>query len=185
MNDQAIVSLFWERDENALRTVADHYEHYLYAISQRIVGNREDALECVNDTYLAAWNAIPPAKPVSLSAYLGRIVRNLSLRRLRYNHAEKRGGIESPLPLEELADAIPDTAQWQEEQAAALGQSIDRFLRKISQTERAVFICRYYHLQEIKAIADRLAIGESRVKMMLLRTRKKLKVHLEKEGFSV
>ena len=185
MTDQTIVSLLWQRDEDALRAVADRYEHYLYAIAQRIIGNSEDALECVNDTYLAAWNTIPPEKPHSLSAFLGRIVRNLSLHRLRYNTAEKRGGGNSPLPLDELADCIPDQARWQEEQSAALGQSIDRFLRDLPLTERTVFVRRYYHLQEVKKIAAELSATESRIKMMLLRTRKKLRAHLEKEGFSV
>lgn len=185
MNDQSIVARLWQRDETALAAVADRYEHYLYAIAQRIIGNREDALECVNDTYLAAWNTIPPEKPTSLAAYLGRIARNLSLHRLRHNTAEKRGGGELPLPLDELADCIPDSACWQEDTTGALGQSIDRFLRKLPETERTVFVRRYYHLQEIKKIAASLATGESRIKMMLLRTRKKLRVHLEKEGFSV
>ncbi len=185
MNDETIVSLLWQRDESALRAVADRYEHYLYTIAQRIIGNREDALECINDTYLAAWNTIPPEKPASLSAYLGRIARNLSLHRLRHNRAEKRGGGQPPLPLDELADCIPDTAQWQEEHAAELGQSIDRFLRALPTKERQIFVSRYYHLQEVKRIAGDLAASESRIKMTLLRTRKKLKVHLEKEGFSV
>ncbi|MBQ7337549.1 MAG: sigma-70 family RNA polymerase sigma factor [Clostridia bacterium] len=185
MNDQRIIDLFWQRDESAIRESSARYGSYLLCLAQRILSNREDAMECVNDTYLAAWNTIPPQRPAVLSAYLGRLTRNLSLKRLRHNTAEKRGGGITPIPLDELGDCIPDTTFWQKEDSAALGAAIDAFLRTLPPTEQRVFVSRYWHLYSIKEIAHAYAMRESRVKMMLLRTRGRLRAHLEQEGFTV
>ena len=183
MEDAAIVALYWTRDEEAIAQTRTKYGPYCHSIAQNILGSREDAQECVNDTYRGAGNAMPPQRPALLPAFLGKITRNLSLKRWRERTAEKRGGGQVPLALEELAFAIPsgDSPQAAVE-AKELAQTIDRFLRGLPKTERQIFLRRYWYLESIEAIAAAFGFGQSKVKMMLLRTRKKLKGLLEKEG---
>ena len=184
MNDERIVALYWERDEQAIRLTREQYGTYLFSIAFQLLANREDSEECENDTYLAAWNVMPPQRPNVLSAFLAKIIRNLSLKKWRQSHAQKRGGASVPLAFDELEDCIADDRSFREElEAQELAEHINTFLRMLGESERRVFVCRYFYGDPISDIAERFGFGESRVKTMLMRTRNKLRAHLEKEGW--
>lgn len=183
MNDEQIVALYWERDEQAISVTRERYGTYLFSIAFQILADREDSEECENDTYLAAWNTMPPQRPNVLPAFLAKIVRNLSLKKWREKHAQKRGGGSAPLAFEELEDCIADDRSFREElDARKLAERINDFLRSLDEIERRVFVCRYFYGDPISDIAARFDFGESRVKTMLMRTRNKLRAYLEKEG---
>ena len=183
MEDSAIVSLYWARDERALRASEEKYGNYCRTIARRILGDPEDADECVNDTWLGAWNSIPPHRPAVLSAFLGKLTRRISLNRWRDRTRDKRGGGEVPLALDELAECVPAPQDNVERvvELMELARAIDRFLAGLPAEERDVFVCRYWFAASIAEIGDRFGYGESKVKSMLFRTRKKLLAHLEKE----
>ena len=181
--DSQIIELFWYRDERGLQEAKDLYGEYCYRIAYNILNSRQDAEECESDTFWTAWNLIPPQRPGLLRAFLGKIARNLSLKRLRANTAQKRGGGIVPASLEELAYCIPEHHSFDERvQAQELADIISDFLRSLPETERKVFICRYWYCDDIKTIAQSFRFTESKVKMMLLRTRNKLQDYLVKEG---
>ena len=184
MEDSHIVAMYWQRDESALSSSAERYGRYCYAIAYRILGSHEAAEECVNDIYLQAWETIPPARPTSLSAYLGMLTRRRAIDRLRHDGALSRGGGTPALSLDELADCLPaegEPATALERQE--LARAISAFLRTLPTTVGNVFLRRYWYLDSIPEIAARYAMGESRVKMMLARTRKRLAAYLEKGGY--
>lgn len=183
MEDQKIIDLYWSRSESAISETADKYGRYCRRIAYNILHNHEDCEECVNDTYFRAWNTMPPNRPNRLSAFLGKIVRNLSLDRYDSYTTEKRGLGQVPLALEELEACIPsssDTEQVIDE--LALAQLLNHFLSGMKSEPRMIFVQRYWYLNSIKEIAADFDISESKVKMTLLRIRKKLKEFLEKEG---
>ena len=186
MEDAQIVDLFFARDEQAINEISRKYGKYLYSIAHNILSNRRDSEEAVNDTYLGAWRSIPPHRPNRLSTYLGKITRRLSLEKWKCLHAQKRGGGEVSLALEELGECIPcaDSPQATLEMKE-LTQTINAFLKTLPETEQQVFLCRYWYLVPIKTIAKQFGFSESKVKSMLSRTRKKLKTHLRKEGILV
>ena len=168
MDDHEIVDLYWQRDEHAIEATAAKYESYCMKISQNILSDRADSEENVNDTYLHAWQAMPPQRPAILSAFLGKIARNLALNRYKARSAQKRQGDAFALSLDELDDCAPALSSPDDEATAAeLGRSISAFLRTQSE----------------EALAARFHCGESRIKTTLLRTRRKLKEHLIKEGY--
>ena len=184
MEDRQIVDLYWDRKEKAIEESAARYGPYLYRIAFQILGIREDAEECVNDAWMDAWNAIPPHRPEILSTFLGKIVRRIALDRLRKRRAEKRGGGEAELVLEELEECVSGEKSVEDEilereQAAA----IRRFVERLPETERKVFVCRYWYLDSVASIAERFGFSESKVASMLLRIRKKLRKQLQKEGY--
>lgn len=187
-DDAAIVELYWARDERAIAESDAKYGHFCMKISMGILENCQDAEECVNDTYLRAWNAMPTDRPDRLGAYLGKITRNLSLDRYRANHAAKREAMHVAVPLDELNECIPDSAPGvaeaydMEAEAARVGACIDRFLRRQRAEVRDVFICRYFYADSIGEISRRFSMSEGRVKSMLHRTRERLKKFLESEG---
>ena len=186
MDDAKIVQLYWDRDEQAIPATSEKYEGYCMSIAKNILGNKEDAEECVNDTYLHAWNSMPPHRPDLLSAFLGKITRRISLDKWRRSTAEKRGSGEVPLSLSELTDCIPDSKSIDENlQAEELAKLIDAFLRTLHPVERSIFLCRYWYFDTVADIAKQFGFGQSKVKTMLLRTRRKLKTHLEKEGITI
>jgi len=183
MKDNEIIELYWNRDESAITATADTYGNYCYSISYNILCNNEDAEECVNDTWMNAWKSIPPHRPNRLSTYLGKITRNLSLNRYKLLTAQKRGKGQVELALSELEDCIP--AQGDMEQIAdemVLVNAIETFLRTQPQTERNIFIGRYWYLYPIRDLAGAYHMSESKVVSILHRMRTKLKLHLEKEG---
>ena len=183
MEDKRIVEMYWQRDEQALTLTRRKYGAYCHAIALQILHSREDAAECENDTYLRAWNAIPPDKPHGLRAYLGAITRRLSLDRWRERKSAKRGGGEVALSLDELGDcvshpdSVPDTVE-----AAQVAAVLSDFLRSLPSAECDVFLRRYWYFDSVAQIAKRYGFSESKVKMTLSRTRDKLRVRLEKEG---
>lgn len=183
MNDQEIIALFWARQESAISATADKYGRYCHSIAYNILYNHFDAEECVNDTYLGAWNSIPPQKPNNLSVYLGRITRNFALNRYKRNTVAKRGSGEVEVALSELENCIPDdTGIEQITEDALLVSVIDRFLYAQSRTNRNIFIRRYWYLCSILDIADSYKMSESKVKSLLFCMRNELRKNLEKEG---
>ena len=184
MEDQQIVDLFWERSEEAISETSKKYGSYCHSISYNILSNKEDAEECVVDTWLSTWNSIPPRRPSLLAAFLGRITRNLSLDRWRTRSRYKRGGGEVTLALEELEDCISDSQTVEVVfERKRFARVFNEFLDSLSETERRVFLCRYWYLDSVRDISDRLQFSESKVTSMLYRTRKMLRKVLEKEGF--
>ncbi len=183
MEDDSIVNLYWARSENAISETSKKYGNYCYSIAYNILGNVEDADESVNDTYLDAWNNIPPHRPSILSTFLGKITRRIAIDKWRGRTAEKRGGGEIVLVLDELSDCIPSNQSVEHEvEAAELSQLIDNFVMSLPPMERRVFICRYWYLDPIADIAQRFGFSQSKVKMMLHRQRKKLLNRLEREA---
>ena len=184
MDDHEIVDLYWQRDEHAIEATAAKYESYCMKISQNILSDRADSEENVNDTYLHAWQAMPPQRPAILSAFLGKIARNLALNRYKARSAQKRQGDAFALSLDELDDCAPALSSPDDEaMAAELGRSISAFLHTQSEEVRSMFILRYFYCEPVEALATRFHCGESRIKTTLLRTRRKLKEHLIKEGY--
>ena len=183
MDDQQIIELYWNRSDEAIAQTQKKYGRLCYKVAFNILGSHQDSEECVNDTYLKAWNAIPPRRPQKLSAFLCRITRNQALKRYESNTAEKRGGSEVPLALEELAGCIPDpgSATALTEQRELIRQ-LNGFLAELPIETRGIFLQRYWGLESVRDIALAMGISESKVKVTLHRTRKKLKRHLEQEG---
>lgn len=184
MEDHQIVALFLRRDERALAEAAQKYSGYCRRIAYNLLADDADTEESLNDTWLAAWDSIPPHQPTVLSAYLCKLTRRIAGRRLRARNAARRGGGEYPLALEELSDCIPagDSTESAVD-AAALAALLDRFVRTLPARERNVFISRYFAVEPVKEIAARFGMSASGIKSILLRTRKKLAAELEKEGY--
>lgn len=186
MEDKQIVALYWQRSERAIEETAEKYGKYCHTIAYNILLNHEDAEESVNDTYMGAWKSIPPNRPDILSAFLGKITRNISLNRWRHKSAEKRGGGQVMVALDELLECIPAGEKPEEQiEAMELAKIIDSFLAGLKAEERRVFVCRYWYLDPIAEICKQFGYGESKVKSMLLRTRGKLLKYLEKEGIFI
>lgn len=186
MKDEEIVALYWARSEHAIAETAQKYGAYCTAIARAILESPEDSEECVNDTWLGAWNSLPPHRPTVLSAFLGKITRNLSLNRREKNRAAKRGRGEVPKALEELSECLPHPATVEQAlEERELEALLNRFLDTLSEDARRIFLKRYWYFCPVKRIADDLAMGESRVKMSLLRTRNALKRYLEQEGITL
>ena len=184
--DEEIVALYWSRNEEAIRQTADTLGHYCYTVAYNILGNTEDAEECVNDTYLALWNAIPPARPASLKHFVTRILRNLALNRYKEQNRDKRGGGQVPLALEELSEVVSDTEDIPADYAKKeLLKSISVFLRGCSARDRGIFLDSYVRLESTETLSARYRIKEAQVLLILSRTRKKLKAYLEKEGYTL
>lgn len=183
MEDLQIVELYWNRDENAIKETQNKYGNYCYSIAYSILHNNEDAQESVNDAFLATWEAIPPHHPLMLSTFIGKITRRISLNRWRNASAEKRGGGQVTLSFDELEECIPDGRDFRDElDAKLLAESIDEFLGGLKDEPRKVFVCRYWYFESIEEIASRFHYSQSKVKMMLKRTRDNLKDYLIKEG---
>ena len=184
MDDNQIVELYWHRDEAAIAETEKKYGPYCLTIARRILENAEDARECVNDTYLGAWNAIPPHRPAVLSAFLGKITRRLSLKKRRDQSREKRGGGICTESADEIAECLPSGESVEDAlDAKELTAVLDAFLGELPRDERRVFLRRYWYFDSVWEIAARYGFGESKVKMMLKRTRDRLRARLEKEGF--
>ena len=183
MEDTQIVSLYWQRKEEAIDRTEEKYGRYLTTIAYNILSDPGDSQESVNDTYLAAWDSMPPHKPTALSTYLGKLTRRISIDLFRKRTSEKRGGGEYALSLEELGECIGSNTTEEAVDVQALSAAIGAFLRTVSQEARNVFIGRYYYLDPVKKIAGYCGITESKVKILLHRTRQSLWEYLQKEGF--
>ena len=184
MDDKSIIELYWQRDEEAIRQTQLKYGRYCYAIAHNILRSREDAEECENDTYLDAWNSIPPERPSPMKTFLGAITRRCALDKYRKNTAQKRGGGDIPLPLSELEECISSGKSIDDEiSEEELARALSAFLYSLPEDECNVFLRRYWHFDSISDICRRYGFGASKVKMMLKRTRSKLSKYLETEGF--
>lgn len=182
MEDFEIIGLFWKRSEEAITLAKEKYGRYCLSIALHILKDYEDARECENDTYFKAWNVIPPKKPEMLQAFLGKITRNLSLDRYQMQTAQKRGGGQVLPLLEELMECLPgEDFMSQIPEQMVLTKVLDAFLKKQPKEKRQLFVRRYWYADSIAELAERFGLGESKVKMRLLRMRGELKKELERE----
>lgn len=185
MDDTQIVSLYWSRDERAISETALKYGAYCQQIALNILKNMQDAEECVNDTYLRAWNSIPPQRPTKLGAFLGKITRHLALDKFKARNAAKRQGNDFGVSLDELSECLSSGDFEAEMDARAIGEAINNFLKRELPTARKIFVCRYFYGDSIEDICQRFSMTESKVKSSLFRSRNRLRVYLEKEGIGL
>lgn len=185
MEDERIIDLYWAREEKAIRHTEQKYGAYCRKIAWNILADREDCEECLNDTWLKAWNAMPDERPQILSAFLGAITRNLSLDRYRKKHAEKRGSGTVTYIFDEFMDGADEKEPVIHMEEKELVDALNRFLKGLSKEQRVVFVRRYWYMDSIAEIAKRCACSENRIKSMLFRERSRLKEYLRKEGFEV
>ncbi len=183
MDDEAILTLYRQRQPDALAETEAKYGRLCFHVADHILGNREDSEECVNDTWLHAWNTIPPEWPRRFSAWLTRVTRNLAISRLRESRAVKRGGAEIPLVLDELAECIPGRSDPQKEaEAKELQEAINRFLATLKPRDRDVFVARYFYAASHAELCARTGWTLGKTKTVLHRTRLKLRTYLKEEG---
>ena len=181
MEDYRIVDMYWDRDEGAIAESDKKYGRMLNSLSFALLSSREDAEECVNDTYIDAWNAMPTARPDNLGAFLSKITRRISIDRFRKQHRQKRGGLDN-LTLE-LTDCIPSSESVESEyENGRLKETLDSFLYSLDKEKRVMFVRRYFYSHSIEQISEQMNISVAKVKTTLFRIRKSLKEYLEKEG---
>ena len=186
MHDEEIVELYWKREESAITETQNKYQRYLSTIAYNILADELDCEESVNDTYLAAWNSMPPHRPTVLSAYLGKITRRISIDIYRRKNCDKRRDSQYTVSLDELAECLPGNGTPENSmEAKVLAGAINAFLKTLGDDARHVFVGRYYFMDSVKDIAGYCKMKESKVKTLLFRTRNSLKTYLEKEGFQV
>lgn len=183
MDDNKIIELYFDRDERAITETQSKYGEYCYKVAYNILSSAEDSEEVVNDTYVGAWESIPPHRPSILSAFLAKITRRLSMKRLRYNTAQKRSGSAADLAIEELTQCIPAKSSVAEDiEAKEVGELIERFLQKQRADDRRIFVCRYFYLDSVDDIVNEFGWSRSKVYASLDRTRQRLRDYLVKEG---
>lgn len=184
MEDKQIIDLYWKRSEQAISETDTKYGSYCYNIAYNILSNKEDSEESVYDTFMDAWNAMPPHRPALLASFLGKITRRISIDRWRGRAAAKRGGTETALALDELEWCVAESRALEDEMdRKELIRTVNHFLGSLTVTERRVFLHRYWAMDSIENIAATYNFSQSKVTSMLHRTRKKLRSTLEKEGF--
>lgn len=184
MDDSKIIELFFARNDDAIKHTDDTYGRRLFHLADNIVHNDQDAEESVNDTYMKAWDTIPPQRPEHFFAYIAKICRNFALKRIDWQKAKKRNA-EVVTLTQEMENCIPDTCRDMETDARELGRILDAFLRTLTPENQMVFLRRYWYVDTIAEIAVRYGISESAVQMRLNRTRSKLAMYLAKEGIQV
>lgn len=183
MEDSKIIDLYFDRNESAIEETDRKYGTYCRSIARSILQNREDSEECVSDTWLRAWNAMPPQRPGVLRQFLAKITRNLSLDRFRSSHAQKRGEGQVPLALEELKECVGTGDPATEVERKLLETLIGQFLQALSPRDRGVFLRRYFYMESCRDIAVRYGMKEANVRLCLSRTRQKLREILREEDF--
>ncbi len=182
MEDSQIVALYWQRNELAIRETDAKYGRYCHKIAYNILADRQDAEECVNDTYVGAWNAIPPHRPALLQTFLGKLTRRISLNRWRDKTREKRSNSQTVLALDELSECVSDGMDAEQVvMGKELAEAVRQFLTTLPDQERDVFLSRYFFLASNLEISRSYGFSESKVKSMLFRTRRKLRTYLHKE----
>lgn len=185
MDDTSIIKLYWNRDERAVSETEKKYGGLCYRIAENILKHKEDSEECVNDTFMKAWNSIPPDRPVHFSAYLCQIAKRLALSRYRYNTASKRQN-DGCLSYEELSDIVSDKQTPEDARIMSeLSNAISDFLMNETKQNRVIFIRRYWYYDSIETISAEFKINPQTVGSILFRMRKRLKKYLEKEGFEL
>ncbi|MDE6726947.1 MAG: sigma-70 family RNA polymerase sigma factor [Oscillospiraceae bacterium] len=186
MTDSDIIELYMRRDERAIAETQKIYGKYCEKVARNILGDEQEARECVNDTYLKAWENIPPERPQSLAAYLAKLTRNGALSRYRHSTAGKRGGETVPLILDELSEIVSDGSSVEKTaENHEIISEINRFLETLPETSRRIFVLRYICCESVRSIAQRFGIRENSVSVNLNRTKKQLKKHLNKEGYDL
>ena len=185
MQDFEIVDLYWAREEKAIQETGIKYGAYCRKIAYNIVASDEDSEECVNDTYLSAWNTMPEERPSLLAPYLAAIVRNHALTLYRKQHSKKRGSGNTELALDELLDVAGSSTTEEEVDMSLLSQHINRFLEGLEEKDRIVFVRRYFYVDPLSDMAARLSMSESALKSLLFRLRQKLKNYLVQEGYDL
>ena len=183
--DEVIIALYWKRDEAAITETDRKYRGYLHTVAWNILKDEQDCEECLNDTYLNTWNAIPPQKPNSLKAFLTKITRSIAIDRYRRERRQKRVPSECTLSLAELADTLCGDSAEVEYESALVGRIINDYLRELSERDMCLFVSRYFCSDSLPAIAERTGMSESGVKKALLRLREGLREKLEKEGIKL
>lgn len=184
MTDEKIIQLFFQRNEVAIEETYKKYGSYCFKIANNILNNIEDSEECLNDTWMKVWDSIPPTHPLHFNLFLAKIVRNLSINKYRAKYADKRGKGEIALVLDELEECIAGRSDIEAHYVAGeLQSTINKFIRGLPEKEGNVFIRRYYYADSIKDISNQYHISENNIRVMLNRTRKKLRIRLEKEGY--
>ena len=184
MDDNGIIQLYWDRNEQAIGATGEKYGRYCKAIARNILNSEEDAEECVNDTYINAWNAMPTHWPEHLATFLGKITRNLSFNRYKHDRAEKRGGGEMALVLDELTDCVSDTDQVEQIiDRQELLKAINAFVRSLPTDKKNIFVRRYWYADPVSEIAKEYGMLQGTVSKTLERTRKQLKAYLTERGF--
>ena len=184
MDDAKIIDLFWARNEKAIQETDKTYGRKLHVLANKILNNREDAQECVSDTYMKTWEIIPPQRPKYYYAFLASICRHLSFHKVDWKLAAKRNA-EVVTLTQEMEMCIPDTSRDRELEGKELGRIMNAFLESLPKDTRLIFLRRYWHVDTIAEIAARYGMTESKVKMQLSRTRAKLQTYLESEGIYV
>lgn len=186
MDDNGIIQMYWDRNEQAIRATSEKYGYYCKIIARNILDNEEDAEECVNDTYLKAWNSMPTHWPEQLSTFLGKITRNLSFNKYKCNHAKKRGGGEITLVLDELTDCVSDIETVEQTiDRQELAKAISSFVKSIPIKKRNIFVRRYWYADSVSDIASDYGMLQGTVSKILERTRKQLKAYLAERGFEL
>jgi len=184
MEDLQIIDLYFARDEQAIRETDHKYGKLCFLVANRLLCSNEDSKECVNDTYLAVWNKIPPTRPTNFTAFICKIARNLSLKKLEFANAAKRSA-DAILSLSELEATLPDNCIAPDITDEELGKRISTFLWSEKELARNVFLRKYWFFDSVSEIAVRYSLSESHVKSMLFRTRNRLREFLKKEGVDV
>lgn len=184
MEDSKIIAMYWQRNEEAIRSVSKKYGSYCLLVAKNILNTYQDAEECVNDTWLKSWNTIPPQRPNYLQMFLAKITRNIAIDRWRTNTRKKRGSGEMNLVLDELEECIAASNDVEREvELTILGETINTFLHSLPSRESDIFLRRYFYIETTASIAKKYHLKESNVLVILSRTRKKLKRQLQKEGY--
>lgn len=186
MDDNGIIQLYWDRNDQAISATSEKYGHYCKAIAKNILNNEEDAEECVNDTYLNAWNSMPTHWPKQLATFLGKITRNLSFNKYKRDHAEKRGGGEIALILDELTDCVSDADDVEQIiDRQELSKAINSFVKNLPIEKRNIFVRRYWYADSVSDIASDYGMLQGTVSKTLERARKQLKAYLAERGFEL
>lgn len=186
MEDKEIIRLYLDRLETAITETASKYGSYCYSVAFNVLQNQPDSEEVLNDTYMSVWNSIPPHIPQCLRAFAAGIARNLSLKKYRYLNTQKRGGGEVDLALDELSECIQSAKTVESEiDNTELAELLNSFLSQLKSLDRKIFLKRYWCLESVSKIADDFGFSEAKVKSILHRTRKKLRIYLEKEGVNI
>lgn len=184
MEDCKIIELYFQRSENAIFETDLKYGKYCKRVAFNILNNREDTAECVSDAYLKAWDSIPPKSPKNLGGWICKVTRNLAINRLSFLNAEKRGGDQVVSALQELEQCVSGDDEASAEDGE-ITREINSFLKGLNKRERCIFVRRYWYLQSAAEIAKAYGLKENNVNVILFRTRKKLKNHLEKRGITI
>jgi len=183
LDDKKIIQLYWDRDERAISETDSKYGAFCSSIAENILDNKEDSKECVNDTYLKTWNALPPQWPKVFPAFIGRIVRNLAINRYNSERTAGRGGGQTAVALEELEECISDRSAEISVEESELSEAIDSFLGTLSRKNRQIFVLRYWYTESVSYISEVMNMTENSVSVALNRMRKKLLNYLSERGF--